>query len=465
MSTTQIEPERIRSLNDDDPHPDGRYVLHWMQSSQRAEHNPALELAIQRANDHDVALVVAAVVIADYPEASARHFAFMLGGLGQALRAVERRGATVVVRSGDPVESIVGLCDDAVEVVCDRGYLRHQKRWRRELAERAGRAVTEVEGDVVVPVDVVSDHREHAARTIRPKIAEHRDRFLVDLGTTSLDRTDAVDGPSADIHLDAFDDVEALLADLGLDGDGDGQPRPVDWITPGTAGAHARLDDFLDAVGDYDDRRNRYTDEEGISFMSPYLHFGQISPVAIALEVLDRAGERAEPYLEELIVRRELAKNYVEHCADYDSWAGLPEWARDSLEAHRDDERDDVYTAGELERGETDDEVWNAIMHEIRERGWVHNQLRMYWGKQFVRWTNTPRHAHRTLLEINNRWFLDGRDESSFANVGWCFGLHDQGFQERDVSGKLRPFTRAALNRKGDLGAWVDEHGPDGDPG
>ena len=462
VATSQIEPERIRDLNDAEPDGDGDYVLYWMQASQRAEHNPALELAIQRANEHGVPLVVAAVVVADYPEASARHFAFMLGGLGQALRAVERRGATVVVRSGDPVDEIAELAGDAVLVVVDRAYLRVLKGWRSDLAERLDVPVVQVEGDVVVPVDVASEEQEHAARTIRPKINERRDEFLVELTTTSLDDTTSKRGLDPDVDLDEFDDVPALLSKLGLDGDG---PQPVDWIEPGTSAAHARLDDFLDGVEDYDDRRNAYRDEAGVSFMSPYLHYGQISPVAVALEVLDRAGDRAEDYLEELVVRRELARNYVERCRDYDSFSGLPEWARESLEAHRDDAREETYTASELEAGETDDEVWNAIMFEIRERGWVHNQLRMYWGKQFVRWTNTPEHAHRTLLEINNRWFLDGRDESSFTNVSWCFGLHDQGFKERDVSGKVRPFTTAALERKDDLDAWVDEHGPadDGD--
>lgn len=457
MATTQIEPERIRHLNDHEADADGRFVLYWMQASQRAVHNPALEHAIQLANEHEVPLVVGATIIADYPEASARHFAFMLGGLGRALREVEGRGATVRVVEGAPVESVVSLADGATLVVCDRGYLRHQRSWRSDLADALDMPLIQVEGDVVVPVDEVSDKQETAARTIRKKINSRRDDFLVDLSTTSLDQTGTPKSLDSDVDLDEFDDIGALLERLGLDASGGDEPAPVDWITPGTAAAQSMLDDFLDDISNYDDNRNKWTEDSGVSFMSPYLHYGQISPVAIALDVRDRVGDDAEGYLEELIVRRELACNYVEHCADYDSWAGLPDWARTSAEAHADDEREVTYTASELENGETDDDVWNKIMGEIRERGWVHNQLRMYWGKQVVRWTNTPQHAYRTLLELNNRWFLDGRDPSSFANVGWCFGLHDQGFQERDVSGKLRPFTTAALKRKDDLSGWLDE--------
>jgi deoxyribodipyrimidine photo-lyase len=456
MATTQIEPERILHLNDREPDGDGRFVLYWMQASQRAVHNPALEHAVQLANEHAVPLVVAATVIADYPEASARHFSFMLGGLGRALRAVDARGATVRVVSGPPVESVSTLAKDSALVVCDRGYLRHQRTWRSDLADALDVPLVQVEGDVVVPVDEASDKQETAARTIRKKINSRRDEYLVELDTTALDHTSTPDGVPSDIDLDEFADIDALLSRLGLDASDDGEPAPVDWITPGTAAAQSLLDDFLDDISDYDDNRNKWTQESGVSFMSPYLHYGQISPVAIALDVRDRAGDDAEGYLEELIVRRELAVNYVEHCADYDSWAGLPEWARISAETHADDERDVTYTATELENGATDDDVWNKIMGEIRDRGWVHNQLRMYWGKQIVRWTNTPQHAHRTLLELNNRWFLDGRDPNSYANVGWCFGLHDQGFQERDVSGKLRPFTTAALKRKDDLKGWLE---------
>lgn len=459
MATTQIEPERCRQLTDGAPNGDGRFVLYWMQASMRAEHNPALERAAQIANAHEIPLVVACTIITDYPDASARHFAFLLDGMGQALRAIERRGATVVVRAGqDPAATVAEIATDAVEVILDRGYLRHQRAWRDSVVDVVTCPVTCVEGEVVVPVDTVSDKQETAARTIRPKINKLRDEFIVDLDTTPLDDTSVVNVAS-DVQLAAFDDIATLLDDLGL-ANSDG-PQPVDWITSGTAAARSALDDFLDRVDDYEDDRNKWA-SSSTSMMSPYLHFGQISPVYIAHEVVERAGDRAEDYLEELIVRRELASNYVEHCADYDSFSGLPDWAQTSLKAHADDERDDIYTAGEMEAGETDDDVWNAIMDEIRERGWVHNQLRMYWGKQIVRWTNTPQHAHRTLLDLNNRWFLDGRDPSSYSNVGWCFGLHDQGFKEREVVGKLRPFTTAALKRKDDLASWSQTHLRDG---
>lgn len=374
MATSQIEPERCRTLNEDPSNEDGNYVLYWMQASMRGEHNPALERAVQIANDHAVPLVVVCTVITDYPEASARHFTFMLTGMGQALRAIERRGATVVVRSGsDPASSVVRLATEAVEVVVDRGYLRHQRVWRSVVADQVSCLVTCVEGDVLVPIDEVSDKQESAARTIRPRIEKRMQDFIVALDTTALVETSGV-RLASDVQLDEFGDIEKLMGRLGLDNDGEG-PQPVDWITPGTAAARSLLDDFADRLSSYEDDRNRWASKNS-SMMSPYLHFGQISPVFIAqrLQGLDGADDE---YLDELIVRRELACNYVEQCTDYDSFAGLPEWARTSLERHAHDVREVTYTSAEMEAGETDDDVWNAIMAEIRERGWVHNQLRI----------------------------------------------------------------------------------------
>jgi deoxyribodipyrimidine photo-lyase len=459
VATTRVEPERVRLLADRDANERGRYVLYWMQASQRAEHNPALEVAVRRANHHRVPLVVAAVVVPAYPDGGARHFAFLLGGLGRALGAVARRGAHPCLRVGDPVTTVADLARDACELVVDRGYLRHQRRWYRDLVDAADVPVTQVEGDVVVPIDLVSDRVETAARTIRPRILEHRDRFLVDLATTPLEATitspaDAPPGTTPDVdHRSLLEpgSVAEILATHGLDGG----PPPVERPTPGTPAARSALADVLDHVDEYDERRNRYADPSGTSGLSPHLHHGQISPVAVARAALDRAGERAEAFLEELVVRRELAVNFVARHPDHDRFAGLPDWARQTLRDHRDDERPNVFTAAELEAGETDDPVWNAIMGEIRRHGRVHNQLRMYWGKQIVRWTNSPEHAHRTLLELNNRWFLDGRDPSSYANVGWCFGLHDRPFRERPIAGTVRPFTTAALRRKDDLDAWL----------
>lgn len=134
-------------------------------------------------------------------------------------------------------------------------------------------------------------------------------------------------------------------------------------------------------------------------------------------------------------------------------------WAAETLEAHQDDERERVYTRAELENSETQDDYWNAAMLAMRERGYLHNHLRMYWGKQILRYTNTPRYAYQTALYLNNKYLLDGRDHNSFSNIAWLFGLHDQSRQEREVFGKVRTMTPGGLERKTDPEKYMEKVG------
>jgi deoxyribodipyrimidine photo-lyase len=194
-----------------------------------------------------------------------------------------------------------------------------------------------------------------------------------------------------------------------------------------------------------------------VSFLSAYLHFGQISPVEIALAARDSGAGNADraAYLEELIVRRELATNFVEHTGDYDSYSCLPDWARQTLAAHENDPHPHVYTERELAEASTHDRYWNAAMTEMRETGYMHNHLRMYWGKKILEWSARPAAGYATALALNNRYFLCGRDANSFANIAWCFGLHDRPWPERAIFGKVRSMTASGLERKIDLDAYM----------
>ncbi len=460
MATSIIHDDRIQRLDDGDRSPDtgGSHVLYWMQASGRAEHNDALEYGVQTANDHGVPLHVVFGLTADYPEASARHYRFLLEGLAEVATSLAQRGIPFAVRRGMPADVAVDAADGAVEVVTDRGYLRHLVAWREELVERTGVPVWQVEGDVVVPVEVASDKREYAARTIRKKINRRREEFLTELTTTALDHTgDPLDG------LD-LTDVGAVLEVLGLEDPGPG------IVTGGTAQARARLADFLDhGLTGYGDRKPDPADDT-LSFQSVYLQYGQVSPVWLAMQVRDSgigSDEDREGWLEELVVRRELAHNYVTFEPAYDEYASLPDWALTTLDEHRGDEREHVYSYDELRLGHTHDRAWNACQAQVREEGFLHNHLRMFWGKQVVKWTASPEEAYAFLLRLNNEHFLDGRSPNAFANVAWIFGLHDRAWQETDVAGKTRPMTRSGLESK--LGkrrmeAWIDQveqaHGP-----
>jgi deoxyribodipyrimidine photo-lyase len=450
-----VDPARVHPLTDDDrPVDSGRFVVYWMQQSQRAVHNPALEYAIGRANDLDLPLLAVFGLTDDYPEANRRHYAFMLEGLQETTAALAERGIQLVVKRGRPDAVALSFASEAALLVTDRGYLRHQKRWRRRVAEQASCPVVQVEGDVVVPVEVVTDKAEYAARTIRPKIHKHLDWFL------TLPPERSLDHPSLDFEIEEgmfIDALGSVLDRLDLDD----SVSPVGSLYPG--GRSAALDQlgiFLRKhIDGYDNNRNQ-VQSQAVSHMSKYLHFGQISPVWLALQIQQAAApkEDVESYLEELIVRRELAMNHVHFRPEtYDSYECIPEWARESLAEHASDEREHTYTRQELREGETHDPYWNAAMKEMRETGYMHNYMRMYWGKKILEWSPDPKTAYRRALAFNNRYFLDGRDPNSYANVAWIFGLHDRGWKERPVYGKVRYMSKGGLERKADPDAYVEK--------
>jgi deoxyribodipyrimidine photo-lyase len=442
-----IQAERVQELNDE-PEQSGRYVLYWMQQSQRTELNHALEYAVRRANDLGQPLLVAFGLMDDYPEANLRHYHFMLQGLADVSQALAQRKITFVVQRGAPDEVALALAADASLVVCDRGYLRPQRQWREHVARDAGRRVVQVESDVVVPVELASDKKESAARTLRPKVTRHLDRFLVDLPQAKLKDTSTVPGVSGE----DLSDLDGLLAGLKLEQ----RVPPVPLFTGGTSAGKKVLSDFLrDHFADYVQHRNQPQTND-VSHMSKYLHFGQLSPVYIALEVKKAdSGDNSDSYLEELIIRRELPMNFVYYEPNYDSYRSLPEWARKTLEEHGPDPRDPRYDRAQLEAAETADPYWNAAMREMKVSGYMHNYMRMYWGKKILEWSDTPQHAYATTLYLNNKYFLDGRDANSFANVSWVFGQHDRGWTERTVFGKIRYMNAAGLERKADPKAYV----------
>jgi deoxyribodipyrimidine photo-lyase len=451
-TTTRIEAERVHRLNDDDPRSKGRYVLYWMQQSQRAEHNPALEYAVQQANAHDRRLLVGFGLMDDYPEANLRHYRFMVEGLADVAESLAERNIKFVVQHGHPTDVAIRLASAATAVVCDRGYLRHQKSWRKRVAEEAGCEVAQVEGDVVVPVEEVTDKREYGARTIRPKIQNQLAKYMVGLRRTALGKD------STGLSLRGLDTSRPLRLLDRLKLNRSVEPSPL--FRGGASEARRLLRRFLkDHFARYDENRGR-PETDDVSHMSKYLHFGQVSPVWLARQIRDSAqGRKAnrEAYLEELVVRRELAQNFCAFEPGYDRYSALPDWARKTLAAHRDDPRPHVYTKRQLENAQTHDPYWNAAMREMRHTGYMHNHMRMYWGKKILEWSNTPEYAYRVTLELNNRYLLDGRDPNSYANVAWVFGNHDRPWMERDIFGTVRYMSASGLERKCDIKAYVEK--------
>ncbi len=425
METKEIQKERVRQLNEKEI-VEGDYVLYWMQEAQRAEYNHALEYAVQRANELGQPLLVIFGLMADYPEANLRHYAFLLEGLQDVKEGLKERNIKFVVRRGSPDEVALDAGKNASLIVCDMSYLSLQKEWREKVAEGADCLVVQVETEVVVPVELASDKQEHAARTLRPKIQEHLDEFLVELEPTEIDKQ------SLNMKDDGLDlsNVEEILDDMKLD-------RSVESVSHlyrgGTREAKKILERFLESrIDTYVEHRNQPQTDD-VSHMSKYLHFGQISPIWLVLEARKASTKKdnIEGFVEELVIRRELSMNFVLYTPDYDSYSNLPDWAKKTLEEHRGDDREHTYTRKQLESAETHDEYWNAAMKEMVHTGYMHNYMRMYWGKKILEWSRTPEEAYATALYLNNRHFLCGRDPNAYANVAWIFGQHDRGWTER----------------------------------
>ena len=443
-----IQSERIKILNDG-PVRDGRYVLYWMQAAQRAEYNHALEYAVRSANGLGKPVVAFFGITDNWPEANLRHYYFMLEGLQEVRRDFEAGGIRMVIRHQSPDSGAAELAKDAAMVVVDAGHLKIQAKWRADVAGRVKCPTYEVETNLIVPVEEASSKENFSAGTFRPRITKQLDRYLVPLRRTKP-RVDSLDlrFPSFDI-----DDIDKALSKLDID-------RSVpksNYFHGGTSEAKQRLNVFLrNKLDRFSDLRNDPTADH-VSHMSPYLHFGQISPLYIALKVGKASGPGSDAYLEELIVRRELSHNFVYYNNDYDKFACLPPWAVNTLTFHRRDKREYVYSVEQFERAETHDPYWNAAQREMVVTGKMHGYMRMYWGKKILEWSKNPRTAFKTALYLNNKYELDGRDPNAFAGVAWCFGKHDRAWAERPVFGKIRYMNAAGLKKKFNIDAYVEK--------
>jgi deoxyribodipyrimidine photo-lyase len=441
-----IQDDRIKVLKPGKP-VGGRYVLYWMQASQRAEYNHALEFAIERANELDKPLVAFFGLTDRFPEANLRHYRFMLEGLAAAGQALGERGIKLVLKLGSPATGAVRMARHAALAVTDRGYLRIQRKWRREVARSIPCPLIQVESDVVVPVETASAKEEYAAATIRPKILARLDHYMVPLRKRRLRK--AATGVS--LKTEDWSDIESLVSRLKLDRSVGQAPD----FRGGAPEARIRLDSFLKHELDKFAERRNDPGGEHLSNMSPYLHFGQISPLYVALKVGRTRSPGAEAYLEELIVRRELAMNFAYYNRSYDSYKCLPDWALKTLAEHKKDEREYVYTRRQLEAARTHDPYWNAAQMEMVLTGKMHGYMRMYWGKKILEWSRTLERGFRAAAYLNNKYELDGRDPNGFAGIAWCFGKHDRPWGERRIFGKVRYMNDKGLKRKFDMDAYT----------
>ncbi|CAN8067984.1 unnamed protein product [Agarophyton chilense] len=473
MTTTSspAAASRVHTLNSNDSNKSGTFVLYWMSNSVRTRYNFALGHAIYLCEKYQKPLRVAHVfdtVAQDGQPLPERHAAFQLESLLDVEQDLRQQSIpfAVIEPGHDTCNTITALAAQAAVVVTDTSYLRLGRADREAVASSIKVPLHVVEADVVVPVEEASNKSEYAARTIRPKITRALKEFLVPMKEIDLTQQSMCDvkgwiksvGP--DLHLLDLSDLDAALKHM--DGIDRGAPR-VSFFRGGQREAESRLETFVTKrLREYGSGRNEPA-KQLQSDLSPFLRAGNISPIDIALRTKESAAKKSsmkeseESFLEELIVRRELAVNACWfNPKGYDKYEQIvPNFAKESLALHQSDKRPKIHTYDELEAALTSDPFWNAAQLEMIVRGKMHGYMRMYWVKRIIGWVGNPEDAMDYALRLNNRWELDAVDPNSYTGVIWCFGLHDRGWTERPIWGKVRYMNESGLKRKFNMDAYI----------
>jgi deoxyribodipyrimidine photo-lyase len=371
------------------------------------------------------------------------------------------RGVGFVVRR-TPESTLEGFLEEveAALVIGDENPAREPERWRAVLAKRLKLPFWTVDADVVVPSRLF-DRTFVLLHHFRPHLHAELPKYLV-----AQKRIAPLHAWKANGKMESYSlskDITAGFTKL------DRSIGPVDNFTGGTHAALKRLKAFVNLeLKDYETTRN-HPEVKGTSRLSPYLHFGNIGPLTIALAVNKAVAEgkataaTGEKYLDELIGWRELAVLFVRHEPNYDNWECAAPWARKTLVEHAGDARQ-RYTLAQLERAETGDDLWNAAQREMVETGWMHNYMRMYWGKKILEWAPDPARAFEWAVTLNDRYELDGRDPNGYAGIAWAIvGRHDRPWFNRPIFGLVRPMSGASTAKKFDAEAYMRQNGVAGD--
>lgn len=453
-----VERERICKLNDAPERPERRYVLYWAQMNRRADSNHGLLYACELANRHQLPVLFYEGLTCTYEYANDRLHTFVLQAVPETARRLKTLGIGYVFylrnTRRDRNDVFYELAKDAAAIVTDDYPAFIARQHNASVPHKVDVAYYIVDSSCIVPMNCIPA-RQYAAYTIRPKINKLLPKYLNP--SDKLQVNHRFSGPIPSFHTEVREaQIPGLVAQCEID---HSISAPLTF-TGGRRQAEKLLQFFLDNnLRRFADARNQPS-EHATSHMSPYLHFGQISSLEIALAVQNFSRDQkidASAYLEELIVRRELSFNYSRHVDEPGNLENLPEWCRQNMKNHAADNRDPLYTPEQMERAETYDELWNATQKEMLLAGKIHGYYRMYWGKKIIEWSSTYAAAAKLMIDLHGRYALDGRDPNTFTNVLWCFGLHDRPWPERPIFGKMRFLSLEGMKRKTDTKAYIAE--------
>ena len=426
----------------------GESVLYWMSRDKRVDDNWALLAAQSVALNNKVPLIVCFQYLGNFPEANIRQYGFQLKGLLELKNKLESLNIEFILSQGRASEVIPRIIDEKIvgTIITDYSPLRVYKKKVSEVLNRTKIPFYQIDAHNIIPVWKASPKKEYAAYTIRKKIHDNLDQFLTDY--PSLIKHPYGNISKNDISYDNI--VNGLKIDFSV--------QEVDWLVPGEIAAKNKLDSLRDSLVGYDERRNDPT-KDALSNLSPYFHFGQIAPQRVALEIKNSSlpEQDKNSFLEEMIVRRELSDNFCEYEPNYDYFDGFHDWAKKTLNEHRNDEREYLYPKEQFEHADTHDPLWNAAQNQMKNKGKMHGYMRMYWAKKILEWSPNPEEAMQVAIDLNDKYELDGRDPNGYAGIAWSIGgIHDRAWFERPVYGKIRYMNYNGCKSKFNVKRYIE---------
>lgn len=425
-----------------------------MQRDQRVNDNQALVYAQEKALELKQPLIVVFCLSPAFLEATDVHYRFMLGGLQDVSQHLRALNIAFMIMSGEPkivIRSLISIVDCGL-LITDFNPLRIARQWKDQVNSGMQIPFKEVDAHNIIPARFISQKSEFSAFTLRRKVGKVLAEFLRDV-------------PETKRHPHALDEsvllderLGSLLINPETISRGSRCSQDISWIKPGENEAIKAMRRFIEEQLDAYHLSRNDPNRDGQSDLSPYLHFGQLSSLRIALEVVKSGASPASKaaFLEELIVRKELADNFCLYNQQYDSFEGFPSWARKTLDAHRGDQRAYLYDIRIFEDATTHDPLWNAAQNQMLSTGKMHGYMRMYWAKKILEWTASPEEAMAVAVYLNNKYQLDGRDPNGYAGIAWSLGgVHDRAWSERPVFGKIRYMNFNGCKRKFDVERYI----------
>ncbi len=448
MESRIVKSYNIGSLSSGNSHQEP--VLYWMSREHRVHYNFGLLYAQKLARKNKQPLVICFTLFTDYLEANCHHFQFMLEGLEEVQKECENLKIPFYIIKYRKEEDFLQFLNHykISQIVTDFDALIEKRSLQKTISSSYNKPFWVIDSRNIVPVHIASSKQEYAAYTLRPKLHKKLDNFLVsplEADTQSI----SFQGDCPSINW------SRLLNGLRLKKNPEYRGNP----SAGNKVAKGVLEEFIShSLSSYSEHSNN-PNKKVLSGLSPYLHFGHISSleVLIKLEKVPKGGSNTEDFVEQIFVRRELSDNYCYYNKNYKNFDGFPNWAKETLNAHRKDSREYLYSFEDLEEGKTHDPLWNAAQFELLKKGSIHSYMRMYWCKKILEWTPSPEIAMEYSVKLNDSYSLDGRDSNGYTGIAWSIGgVHDRAWKERSIYGKVRYMNDRGAKRKFDVQKYID---------